>query len=176
MSDRAGKRGSTPAARPKAAVRAATPDDALAMSDLHASAFHRGWGADEIERLLLDRQVLAHVATFPGEVAGFILSRRAADEAEVLSIVVERRTRRYGLGRALLRAHLDALGTGPTRCVFLEVDENNAAARALYADEDFAEVGRRRDYYGSEGTKRASALVLCRELRARLTERDERGF
>jgi ribosomal-protein-alanine N-acetyltransferase len=44
--------------------------------------------------------------------------------------------------------------------VFLEVDENNAPARALYRRAGFADVGRRKSYYQSG----ASALVLRRDL------------
>jgi ribosomal-protein-alanine N-acetyltransferase len=56
------------------------------------------------------------------------------------------------------------------------VDEMNAAARGLYNDEDFAEVGRRPDYYRAAGGERSNALVLCRELFPTLTDDLCRGF
>ena len=41
--------------------------------------------------LLLERNVLTHRATIGGKLAGFIMSRIAADEAEILSVAVARR-------------------------------------------------------------------------------------
>jgi ribosomal-protein-alanine N-acetyltransferase len=157
-------------------LRKAELPAAPAMAQLHATAFHRGWGVDEIESLLLDESVMAHVLAPKAKLAGFALSRRAADEAEILSIVVERSARGRGLGRELLRGHLDALREAGTFRVFLEVDEQNAAARALYIDEDFAEVGRRANYYQAAAGARSAALVFCRELRPRLTDEACQGF
>ena len=171
-----GRVGSAPPDRGVSAFRTAEAADAAALADLHATAFHRGWGTDEIESLLLDDTVVAHVVAPAGTPAGFVLSRRATDEAEILSIVVERRSRRRGLGRALLRGHIAALGARGVCQLFLEVDEDNAAARALYLDEDFVEVGRRANYYENAAGTRSSALVLCRELRPRLTDDACRGF
>jgi ribosomal-protein-alanine N-acetyltransferase len=49
--------------------------------------------------------------------------------------------------------------------VFLEVDENNPAARALYAKLGFAEVGRRKGYYRDGEGGESAALVLRLQLR-----------
>jgi ribosomal-protein-alanine N-acetyltransferase len=47
--------------------------------------------------------------------------------------------------------------------VFLEVRPSNAAARRLYADNGFNEVGLRRNYYpASKG--REDALIMARSL------------
>ena len=91
---------------------------------------------------------------------GFILSRRAADEAEILSVAVARAWRGRGLARRLLDLHLRRLAGFGLSAVFLEVDEDNTPARRLYARAGFREVGRRPGYYtGGKG-----ALVLRRDL------------
>src|SRR5215468_7650155 len=59
----------------------ATPADACALAALHAASFHRGWSENEFERLLSDRNVLAHRATAGENLDGFILSRLVLDEA-----------------------------------------------------------------------------------------------
>ena len=138
--------------------------DAAAFASLHAASFRRGWSEDEMERLLVDRAVIAHRARLGRRVAGFIVSRRAADEAEILSVAVARRQRGHGLARRLLDLHLRRLAGLGTRAVFLEVDEDNAPARRLYARAGFREVGRRQGYYAQEDGRPSSAVVLRRDL------------
>jgi ribosomal-protein-alanine N-acetyltransferase len=134
--------------------------DAAAIAALHAASFKRGWGEDEFQTLLADRAVVAHRATIGGALIGFILSRLAAGEAEILSVAVASNWRGRGFGRPLLDLHLRRLAGLGVRSVFLEVDEHNAAANALYRRAGFHQVGRRQGYYDGEAT----ALVLRRDL------------
>jgi ribosomal-protein-alanine N-acetyltransferase len=91
--------------------------------------------------------VLFLVAVADGQTAGYVLARHAADEAEILNLGVAPAARRRGVGRALVREGLAALAARGAVQVFLEVRDSNAAARALYAEFGFGEVGRRRGYY-----------------------------
>ena len=155
-------------ARPEPALSEASARDAAAFAALHAAAFRRGWSEDEFERLLLDRNVIAHravIGTLAGRtLAGFILSRLAAGEAEILSVAVASTRRGRGLSRKLLDLHLRRLaGLGAT-AVFLEVDEDNVPARRLYARARFRDVGRRPAYYARAAAAPANALVLRRVL------------
>jgi ribosomal-protein-alanine N-acetyltransferase len=141
----------------------ASTRDAAAIAALHGASFHRGWSEDEVETLLIDRAVIAHRASAGSRLAGFILSRCAGGEAEILSVAVDPGRRGSGLGRDLLDLHLRRLAGIGVTAVFLEVSENNAAARRLYARAGFREVGRRPNYYrDADGT--AHALVLRRDL------------
>ena len=142
----------------------ATPSDAAAFARLHGHSFHRGWSEDEMERLLLDRSVVAHRVLLGREIAGFMLSRRAADEAEILSVAVSLRRRGRGLARRMLDLHLRRLAGLGTRTVFLEVNEANESARRLYARAGFREVGRRQGYYTQETGAASTAVVLRRDL------------
>ena len=141
----------------------ATARDAAPIAALHGASFHRGWSEDEVERLLLDRAVIAHRATSGTRLAGFILSRCAGGEAEILSVAVDPGLRGGGLGRDLLTLHLRRLAGIGIGAVFLEVSENNAPARRLYAKAGCREVGRRPNYYRDAGGT-AHALVLRRDL------------
>ena len=142
----------------------AGPRDASDIAALHGAAFRRGWSDAEVEGLIAERNVLAHVARRGRTVAGFIMSRSAADEAEILSVAVGRSWRGRGLARALLTAQLRRLAGAGTRTVFLEVDENNAAALALYRRLGYVEVGRRKGYYRTADGKQSTALVLRLQL------------
>jgi [ribosomal protein S18]-alanine N-acetyltransferase len=142
----------------------AGPRDAAAIAALHAKSFRRGWSEEEIERLLVDSQVLCHRALAGRLHVGFILSRRAADEAEILSIAVAPAWQGRGLAGRLLLLHLRRLAGLGIRAVYLEVDERNVPARRLYARAGFAEVGRRQGYYAQSGESGATALVLRRNI------------
>jgi [ribosomal protein S18]-alanine N-acetyltransferase len=134
--------------------------DAAAIAALHAASFQRGWGEDEFHRLLIDRAVVAYRAMIGRTMVGFILSRMAAGEAEILSVAIAPAWRGRGFARPLLDLHLRRLAGLGVRVVFLEVDEHNEPACRLYGNAGFSEVGVRKGYY-QEG---ASALVLRRDL------------
>ncbi len=142
----------------------ASPREAAALAALHASSFNRGWSEHEFEQLLVDRNVVADRAADGRSTIGFILSRRAADEAEILSVAVARSRRGRGVARRLLDLHLRRLAGLGLRAVFLEVDENNEPARRLYARAGFHEVGRRGGYYGQSAGRPTAALILRRDL------------
>jgi [ribosomal protein S18]-alanine N-acetyltransferase len=151
--------------RPEPMVTEAGPRDAAALAALHGASFRRGWSEDEFERLLIDRSVLAHRATLGERPVGFIISRLAAGEAEILSVAVARAQQGRGLARRLLDLHLRRLAGLGVHAVFLEVDDDNAPARRLYARSAFRQVGRRDGYYARPGNAPATAaLVLRRDL------------
>jgi [ribosomal protein S18]-alanine N-acetyltransferase len=147
-------------ARAEPTLSPASPRDAASLAALHAASFARGWSESEVEQLLTDRSVITDRAMSGRRNVGFIISRRAADEAEILSVSVARAWQGRGLARRLLDLHLRRLAGLRLRAVFLEVDEENTPALRLYARAGFREVGRRPSYYS--GGK--SALVLRRDL------------
>ena len=145
-------------------VSDAETGDSAAIAKLHAASFQRGWSEDEIEHMLLDRNVIAHRATIGKKFAGFIMSRIAADEAEILSVAVSTSHRGRNIARAMLRHHLGRLAAFGIRMAFLEVDEGNTPALRLYRRAGFVEVGRRPGYYPNASGRPTSALVLRRDL------------
>jgi ribosomal-protein-alanine N-acetyltransferase len=150
--------------RGEPALSDAGPNDAAAIAALHAASFQRGWSDGEVERLLLEPNVIADRVLLGHHLAGFVLARIAADEAEILSIAVDRSARGRGLGRRLLQRALQQLAARGVRSVFLEVDAANEAALALYRRMDFAEVGQRQRYYRGADDAASTALVLRRDL------------
>jgi len=146
------------------ALSEASGRDAAAIAMLHGASFRRGWSEEEVENLIADRQVCTHRAMRGAALAGFIMSRRAGEEAEILSVAVSRAHRGRGLARILLNLHLRRLAGFGVHAVFLEVDEQNRPAIRLYARAGFREVGRRPNYYPSAGGGSSGALVLRRDL------------
>lgn len=146
--------------RGEPALSEAGADDAAAIATLHGASFRQGWSEDEVERLLTDRGVYAHRAMLGRQLVGFILSRVAANEAEILSVAIAATHKRRGLAGRLLRQNLNRLNNAGASAVFLEVDENNAPARRLYDRAGFHEVGRRQGYYRDRHGHASTALVL----------------
>ena len=146
------------------AVSPAGTRDAEQFAVLHAAAFGRGWSAEEFERLLIERNVVADRAMSSTRLTGFVISRLAADQAEILSIAVAAPHRGRGLARKLLDVHLRRLAAYGVNSVFLEVDKRNVPACRLYAGLGFREVGRRDSYYVDAGKEAGTALVLRRDL------------
>jgi [ribosomal protein S18]-alanine N-acetyltransferase len=94
--------------------------------------------------------------------AGFVLSRGAADEEELLLIAVDPGQRGRGIGSALLKRFIsDACARGMTR-LFLEMRDGNKA-EALYRRHGFESVGRRRHYYRRGSTGPLDAITFARE-------------
>jgi [ribosomal protein S18]-alanine N-acetyltransferase len=145
-------------------VEPASPRDAAALARIHGASFHRGWGEDEFERMLNERNTLAHRLRLGQKIVGFSVSRMAADEAEILSIAVAGTHRGRGLSNSLLLTHLGHLAGRGIRTVFLEVEENNQPARRLYQRAGFSIVGRRERYYQQSGGEALNALLMRRDL------------
>ena len=103
---------------------------------------------------------------------GFVLARLAAGEGEILTVAVARAHRRQGLGWRLMDAVLRELHAQRAEALFLEVDETNAAAIALYRRLGFSEVGKRPSYYQSaDGPDRRA----CHAPRSSLATASGRG-
>jgi ribosomal-protein-alanine N-acetyltransferase len=141
--------------------RPALAGDAVAMAAVHAAAFDASWSAGEIAGFLTAPGGYACLVERGGAVAGFILCRAIAGEAEILTLAVHPAHRRQGLARAMVEAAADAPGI---QTLFLEVAADNAAAIDLYAGAGFEPVGSRRRYYARAAGPAADALVMRRDL------------
>ncbi len=96
------------------AARPLSPTRGRAMPQrsprIHGASFQRGWGEDEIYRLLIEKNVVAHRALSGRKLIGFILSRLAAGEAEILSVAIAPSWRGRKLCAALARPAFAPLG------------------------------------------------------------------
>lgn len=140
------------------------PHHSAPAAEIHAAAFRRAWSAEEIDALLSQANVFGFVALAAGRsrVSGFVLVRFAADEAEVLTIAVVRKARNAGIGWRLMVAAIDRMRREGAEKMFLEVDEQNAAALALYRRLGFKTVAKRSAYYKhGDGTRSAALVMRC---------------
>lgn len=150
--------------RPAPSFRLMQGSDAPQAAALHAASFARGWSEMEIEQLIADASVEADALANGQQLAAFVLTRIAADEAEILTIAVDPSWRGRGLGQQLIAAHVGRLAARRVSGLFLEVEDENKAARALYARTGFTQVGTRQAYYARPDGTRGHALVLKRPI------------
>jgi tRNA threonylcarbamoyladenosine biosynthesis protein TsaB len=166
------QRGFTPAGGPAAAprIRLVRPGEAPALAALHGRCLTPAWDETMVAPYLQDGAGFALFA-FPGEAAedagsapqGFLICQVTGAEAELLAMGVAAPERGRRIGSALLAAGLEEAARRGAACMFLEVAEDNAAARDLYERQGFRPVGRREAYYRTaSGT--VAALVLRRDL------------
>jgi ribosomal-protein-alanine N-acetyltransferase len=151
------------------ALEPLTVGDSAAVSVLHREDFVRPWTDGEFASLLGQDTVFGYAARETGQGAkppvGFVLARLAAGEGEILTVAVARAHRRQGLGWQLMDAVLRELHAQRAEALFLEVDETNAPAIALYRRLGFRQVGQRPNYYRSTEHGPTGALVMRRDLR-----------
>ncbi len=147
-------------------VEPARPEDTRSLADIHKQCFARGWAASEFSAYVDDpATALVLVACDGGRrVAGFAAFRMAAGEAELLSLAVQRRWRGRGVGTALMKAAHQDLRDSAVQHMFLEVEEGNVPALALYRSSGFVEIGRRAAYYPKPDGKVAAALVMRADI------------
>jgi len=135
-----------------------TPDD---LAALHGKCFEmpRPWSAAEFVSMLGSFGVFVK-----SNDAGFIMGREIAGEAELLTLAVDPDRQRQGHGRILLAAFEAECKVRKAQVAFLEVAENNLAARALYATAGYRESGCRADYYRAPDGAKYGAITLRKSL------------
>lgn len=130
--------------------------DAEAMAQLEALTFadmgHEPWSAEVfLAELAPDAPAPRSwwVAHDNGKLIGFAGGMVVDGDIEILDVAVAAEHRREGIARKLLsHVSYDAQMLGCTTAS-LEVEAGNNVAISLYASLGFAEVGRRRGYYGA---------------------------
>ena len=137
------------AKREPVAIGTASERDLAEIVELERASFTDPWSAASFAAVLKDAVAFFAVARdgASNSIAGYVVAWFAADEGEIANLAVRRPTQRRGIGAALLDAALDEGRRRGAAAVYLEVRDSNAAARALYASRNFAEVARRRNYY-----------------------------
>jgi ribosomal-protein-alanine N-acetyltransferase len=146
-------------------VEGALPAEAEALAAIHRSAFRRTWSAHDLVTMMGDPSIFVlalRLQTMTGtrRLAGFVVVRFAADEAEILTIAVDPKQRRKGYGRMLMDDVIRRLYREHIAALFLEVERTNRAAVGLYQRLGFRTVGERGKYYSDPAAGDGTALVM----------------
>lgn len=135
-----------------AAVRRAVPADLPRIIEIaRASEAAAHWAVQEYEKVFAadtNRDRVLLVIERDEQVQGFIMGYSTGTDWEIENFVVRPDWQRRGLGAQLLCGYLGlARQNASVQAVHLEVRESNVAARKLYEQKGFVQVGRRKDYY-----------------------------
>jgi tRNA threonylcarbamoyl adenosine modification protein YeaZ/ribosomal-protein-alanine acetyltransferase len=139
------------------------PAAAELVAELHGEIFDTGWSRKDFTEMLETPGTEAAIASVGGEPLGLVVTRRASDEAEIITIGTRPSVQRRGVAHQLLAQHMVDLASKGVRHLFLEVAASNSAALRLYARMGFGEAGRRKGYYRRrDGVE--DAIVMRREI------------
>lgn len=141
-----------------------TLEDCPQASHLHQAAFYRGWFESEFRSFLNDPLVFGLKIQKGGVLCGYILWREVGLEAEILTLVVAPGFQRMGMGDCLLKALFERLKTHRIHKLFLEVAEDNEAAKGLYIKHDFVLLRTIPNYYGRPGGRYVNGLSFERGI------------
>ena len=138
-------------------------EDACDISCIETRSFGDPWSEKSITEAL--RSELMHnfkAVDDSGRIIGYAFLSIVADEAELLNIAVDPEFRHIGIGNALIERVAEEIRANNVTSTYLEVRENNLAARSLYEKHGFSVIGIRKNYY-SEPTEDAVIMKKTTE-------------
>ena len=125
---------------------------------IHKTCFEKGWSEKEFQKLL----ALPTSRLWMTE-EGLLLCSEVADEMEILTICVLPEFRRQYIAKDLLFELFQYAKAQKIKRIFLEVAEDNEAARKLYLGAGFKQTGRREGYYVRKNSS-VDALCLTKKI------------
>lgn len=118
------------------------------IETLEKQCFSVPWTRDMlIKQLPDDMHIFLSAVNDSGEIVGYVGLMYVLDEGYISNVAVSPQCRRQGIGDMLIDALVARARAKKLAFVTLEVRESNLAAQKLYKKHDFAEVGKRRNYY-----------------------------
>lgn len=133
---------------PELTVRDAALTDISSIMALEQGSIIHPWTENDIRTLITDKNKNCLVATLGDEVICYIGAESVLDECNIGNIVTAKAHRGHGYATDVMSNLLNILRENGIKKVFLEVENDNVPAIALYRKLGFGQYGYRRDYYG----------------------------
>ncbi len=144
-------------------IRRASSDDLAQIVDLERRCFSTPWSEDSLAADLTGNERSVYLAAMSRDklLVGYMAFWAVHDEGQVTNIAIDPGWRKQGIATALLQeveriARIRKIGK-----ILLEVRENNTAARRLYANQGFRQIGIRRAYYEKPVE---NAIIMLKEI------------
>jgi ribosomal-protein-alanine N-acetyltransferase len=147
---------------PQLAVRRMREADLAAVAEVERVSFTSGWPPTAFERELLHNRMARYVVLEDASrgVHAFGGLWLQLDEVHVVTVAVRPEARRSGFGLVVVQALFDVAREEGMQAATLEVRVSNEAARKLYRQCGFYEVGERKRYYADNGE---DAIIMTTE-------------
>lgn len=130
-------------------IRRATTADCATLAELDLRCNPSAWTLAQFQAACeSSHNVVLIEQNEMGDVRGFIVWQTVLDEMELHLIATAPEYRRQGIASALLAQLFQAACEQAIYRILLEVRASNLAAQQLYAQHGFAEIARRKNYYG----------------------------
>ena len=147
---------------PRPGYRPMCPNDLDRVLVIERSAYEFPWS----RAIFLDCLRVGYgcwIMELGGRTAGYGVMSLGAGESHILNLCIAPDLQRRGLGRDMLHHLLDISRERRADTAFLEVRPSNLAARNLYAQAGFDDVGVRRNYYPAR-SGREDAIIMALAL------------
>lgn len=118
------------------------------IAQLEKECFSEPWNENALSEELSNENSHFLVAV-SDDVAGYIGVQEICGEAYITNVAVFGKYRKYGIGRALLKAACDGAKSRSCEFITLEVRESNIPAITLYESEGFEKAGVRKNFYSA---------------------------
>lgn len=141
-------------------MRMVGPVESPMLVAIHRQCFPNYWDVDAFNDFFAIPGTFATVAEIGDDTVAMCVHRVQHEQADIITLAVLPGWRRRGLGRILLEnAMKHALSMGADR-MFLDVEDGNGAAKALYEAHGFSVINRRVHYYRQKDGSYTDALVM----------------
>jgi tRNA threonylcarbamoyladenosine biosynthesis protein TsaB len=149
---------------PKISFSTAGSTAANLLAEIHGESFATQWDEKTFRELLNSPGTTAILISNHNNPTGFVLFRRAADEAEILTICTRPAFRQKGHAKLLMQNMESLLKKDEAKSLFIEVAVSNHAGLALYRSCGFTQAGVRKNYYERGDGTREDALIMRKDL------------
>lgn len=130
-------------------IREAVAEDIDRIMELEKGSIVHPWTGEAIGSLISDGNKLCLVIECDGNIVCYIGAETVLDECNIGNIVTDKEYRGKGFATRLIDKLITELKNRGITKVFLEVEQDNVPAIALYVKAGFIRYGYRRDYYGA---------------------------
>ena len=140
-------------------IRSLTPDLCKAAAELEKACLSTAWSESQISDLIGKENYQYVIAFGEGKVSGVGGVICTEDSAEIFTVAVSPEHRKKGIGGRILSELIAFCKRTGTKSIFLEVEEGNESAIALYSKFGFLQVGLRKGFYRGK-----NAIIMELEL------------
>ena len=140
------------------------PTAAKLLAEIHSECFDTRWSEAAFGEMLASPRTSAILISSQNNPTGFVLFRKAADEAEIITICTRPAIRQNGHARLLMQHMEVLLKKDGVKSLFIEVAISNLAGLALYRSCGFTQAGVRKNYYERNDGAREDALIMRKGL------------